>query len=260
MRRAAKKSEIFVVLSAIGGVILAILNGGLPQAAVEIYKVYREDQRTALPPPEGAHVERASRDLPANSRSPSDSPPASSPATDTPDAAEHAGANQNPPISSASAAGNALNEADAHEQPNVDTRNASVDASPAPNRASTSDQPSAPTPDKGKPGESASLERNDAPGQQRPAPKPIVVTGNDAFSLCGYDGFHAVAAINSGIVTLSSTNRNVPNREFRGWEKDVSVGSETVLFEGCEVRVTVRENLQDRIILIEQLKEGADRT
>lgn len=83
--------------------------------------------------------------------------------------------------------------------------------------------------------------RETAPAAMAPAGRTAVETiavfENEKFDLCGHKEFSAVLLAKGGAekVGISSRDRNVPGRSFRGFERSLALDTPTVLWDGCVV-------------------------
>ena len=72
---------------------------------------------------------------------------------------------------------------------------------------------------------------------------------DNPFDLCGFKGFTASLANSSTtVINIRSTDRSIPDRPFRGFEKLVPIDQLIELFPGCTVRVnSIKTNSTPRI-------------
>lgn len=67
------------------------------------------------------------------------------------------------------------------------------------------------------------------------------VSEGDYFDLCGYSQF-TVSSV-SGSIILKSSDRNIPDRKYRGYEKKLQKNIPLVLWDKCILAVNVTETL-----------------
>lgn len=78
----------------------------------------------------------------------------------------------------------------------------------------------------------------------------------ERFNLCGYEKFSAQISSNSTKIIISSLDRNIPDRGFRGYEKELTLHTPIQLWHNCLVAVDINITQGIRRIILSIIKES----